>query len=228
MTYLNIQMRQQSLSLIVLVRKAIIMIKPYHEIVTILSEKDSVLKNAIASVNTEIKPTPSIDVYLELLNSIVSQQLSVKVARIIWTRFTDLFSDSYPHSDQVLNMEHALLRGVGLSNSKANYIKNVAQFSVDANISFEYLNKMSDDEIIAYLTQIKGVGTWTVQMILMFPMDRPDVFPIDDLGIQNQMKAWYGIELEKKELKNKLVEIAEIWKPYRTLASKYIWQSNCK
>ena len=95
-------------------------------------------------------------------------------------------------------------------------------------MEFEYLNTMSDEEVISYLTQIKGVGRWTVQMILMFPMDRPNVFPVDDLGIQTNMKKWYGIDLEKKELRNKLIEISECWEPYKTLACKYLWASNFK
>ncbi|MDA3928187.1 MAG: hypothetical protein PF541_04470 [Prolixibacteraceae bacterium] len=185
------------------------------------------MKNIIASVKSEIKPTPSIDVYFELLNSIASQQLSVKVVRVIWRRFIDLFPDEYPDAQTILSFDLSQLRSVGLSNSKANYIKNVAQFSLDKPMSFDYLNTLSDDEIIDYLTQIKGVGKWTVQMILMFPMDRPNVFPVDDLGIQTHMKEWYSIELEKKELRNKLIEIAEKWNPYKTLASKYLWESTC-
>jgi DNA-3-methyladenine glycosylase II len=92
-------------------------------------------------------------------------------------------------------------------------------------MSFDFLQTKSDEEIIAYLSQIKGVGKWTVQMILMFPMDRPNVFPVDDLGIQNAMKGLYSIALEKKELKAKMLEIASVWEPYRTLASKYLWKS---
>ena len=85
---------------------------------------------------------------------------------------------------------------------------------------------MDDEEIIKYLTQIVGIGKWTVQMILMFPMDRPNVFPVDDLGIQNNMKAWYKVKLEKKELKEKLTKISEKWEPYKSLACKYLWASN--
>ena len=96
---------------------------------------------------------------------------------------------------------------------------------MDNDISFEYLSKLTDDEIIKYLIQIVGIGRWTVQMILMFPMDRPNVFPVDDLGIQTKMKAWYELDLEKKELRNKLIEISEKWSPYKTLACKYIWES---
>lgn len=199
--------------------------KPYPEIAKLLAEKDPVIKQIIAVVGDSIKPTPSIDVYLSLLNSIASQQLSVKVANVIWNRFLDLFPDRYPNPEKILAFEHQKLRSVGFSNSKANYVKNVAQFSINNNMSFEYLNTLSDDEVIDYLTQIKGVGKWTVQMILMFPMDRPNVFPVDDLGIQNNMKRWYNIDLEKKELRAKLIEVAQSWEPYQTLASKYIWKS---
>lgn len=199
--------------------------KPYSEITSILAEKDPILKKAIASVTEEIKPALSTDIYLDLLNSIVSQQLSVKVVRVIWQRFTDLFIDLYPSATQVLAFSEEQLRGVGLSNAKVKYIQNVAQFSMDNCMSFEFLDAMSDEDIIGYLTQIKGVGKWTVQMILMFPMDRPNVFPVDDLGIQNQMKHWYSINLDKKELRNKLIEIAEAWSPYQSLASKYLWKA---
>lgn len=199
--------------------------KPYAEITKILAEKDPIMAQVIASVAEEIKPVPSIDTYLDLLSSIVSQQLSIKVAKVIWNRFVDLFPNEYPDAKQVLDFDIPKLRSVGLSNSKANYIQNVAQFSLDNSMDFEYLNKMTDEEIIGYLTQIKGVGKWTVQMILMFSMDRPNVFPVDDLGIQTNMKRWYSIELEKKELRAKLIEISEQWDPYKTLACKYLWGS---
>ena len=120
--------------------------------------------------------------------------------------------------------DHSLMRRVGLSNSKANYLKNVAEFKLKNDMSFEYLQSMSDEEVIRYLTQIKGVGKWTVQMILMFPMDRPNVFPIDNLGIRNVMRDLYGLQMEQKELRRKLLEIADNWHPYKSLASKYIWE----
>lgn len=198
---------------------------PYNEIKQLLVQKDSVLQKVFASVQEPIKPSPSIDIYLSLLNSIASQQLSVKVVDVIWKRFLDLFSNGYPDANSVVMMENAELRSVGLSNSKVNYIKNVAEFALSNDISFKKLDALTDDEIITYLAQIKGVGKWTVQMILMFPMDRPDVFPIDDFGIQNNMKYWYGIDLDKKELRFKLEQIAEQWMPYRSLACKYLWKS---
>ena len=199
--------------------------KSYQELTKELAKKDKILAKVIKSVKKEIKPMPDIDIYYSLLHSIVSQQLSVKVADVIWSRLTELFADQYPTAEQVLITDDDDLRGVGLSRQKIKYINNVAQFSIDNDISFEYLNKKTDNEIIKYLTQIVGVGKWTVQMILMFPMDRPNVFPVDDLGIHSKMKAWYGIDLEKKELKNKLIEIANKWEPYKTVACKYIWES---
>ena len=199
--------------------------KPYSEIAQILSQKDPILAKVIQSVKTEIKPSPDIDVYCALLESIVSQQLSVKVADIIWKRFTDLFDNQYPNARQILLTEDAVLRSIGLSGQKTKYMNNVANFSLENDMSFEYLNALTDEEIIDYLTPIVGIGKWTVQMILMFPMDRPNVFPIDDLGIQTKMKAWYDIDLEKKELKAKLTSIAENWDPYKSLASKYLWKS---
>ena len=197
--------------------------KSYKEILQYL-EKDIVLHQAIQKLDIEVKPEFNIDVYFALLQSIVSQQLSTKVARIIFNRLTDLFVDGYPKAEQLLITEHKVLRSIGLSNNKVNYVKNVAEFSLQNNITFDYLLLKTDDEIIEYLTQIKGVGKWTVQMILMFPMDRPNVFPVDDLGIQNGMKDLYQVNLEKKELKLKLIEIAKKWHPYKTLASKYIWK----
>lgn len=187
-------------------------------------KRDAILYQAIVSMEAEIRPELDIDIYHSLLSSIVSQQLSTKVVKIIWNRFTDLFPQGYPDAESLLSKDHAVLRGIGLSNSKANYVKNVAEFKLANDMSFDFLQTKSDEEIIDYLSQIKGVGRWTVQMILMFPMDRPNVFPVDDLGIQNSMKSLYQLDLEKKELKTKMLDIADAWDPYKTLASKYLWK----
>ena len=139
--------------------------KSYKEITKELAEKDPILAKTIKSVKNEIMPSPGIDVYYSLLNSIVSQQLSIKVAKVIWRRLTELFDDQYPAAKQILLTDDEVLRGIGLSRQKAKYINNVAQFSLDNDISFDYLNEMPDEEIINYLTQIVGIGKWTVQMI---------------------------------------------------------------
>lgn len=197
--------------------------KTHSEILEHL-RKDEVLHKAISGLGREVKPELNIDIYYSLLGSIVSQQLSTKVVKIIWRRFTDLFEDGYPDAESLLSKEHDLLRSIGLSNNKARYVKNVAEFKLANDMSFDFLQSIEDEEIIKYLTVIKGVGRWTVQMILMFPMDRPNVFPVDDLGIQNAMKALYNIKLEKKELKIKMNEIADVWHPHKTVASKYLWE----
>ena len=196
-------------------------------------KKDVILKNIIEN-SKEIKPSLEFDLYHYLLNSIVSQQLSVKVADIIFNRVLDLFPKRYPEAKQLIALDDEILRQAGLSYRKVSYLKNVAEFSLKNSFDFEFLQKKEDKELIEYFIQIKGVGKWTVQMLLMFPMDRPDVFPVDDLGIQTNMKKLYGLvsdkkipnSLTKKELKLKLEEIATNWKPYRTLASKLIWNSS--
>lgn len=200
----------------------------YSEIEKILSQKDTVLKEIIDSLTSPIQPFPSVDVYTDLMKSIVSQQLSVKVADIIWNRFINLYPNQNPIAEAVIITQHEDLRGVGLSNAKANYIKNVATFHLDKGINFEYLNNKTDQEVIDNLTEIKGVGKWTVQMVLMFSMDRPNVFPVDDLGIQTKMKKYYNLTDDKKKLKIEMTKIAEKWIPYRTLACKHLWNSTLK
>ncbi len=203
---------------------------PYKKAIAHL-KKDDKLKLVIEKSMKEIKPSLEFDIYHFLLESIVSQQLSVKVAAIIFARFLDLFTERYPNPRELILMDDEILRNAGLSYRKASYLKNVAEFSLKNEMDFEYLQEQSDIEIIKYLTQIKGVGEWTVQMILMFPMDRPNVFPVGDLGIQNNMKAIYGLvsdkkipnSLTKKELLVVLNEIAAQWHPYKTMASKYVW-----
>ncbi len=195
-------------------------------------KKDTILRNLITISTAAIKPSLEFDIYHFLLESIVSQQLSIKVADIIFNRVLDLFENRYPNPNILMNMEDEILRNAGLSYRKASYLKSVAEFSLKNDMNFEFLQQKTDEEIIKYLTQIRGVGKWTVQMILMFPMDRPDVFPVDDLGIQTNMKKLYGLvsdknipnSLTKKELKIALDKIADNWKPYRSLASKLIWQ----
>lgn len=167
---------------------------------------------------------PSRRVYYNLLESIVSQQLSVKVADVIFNRFLALFPDAYPHPEQVLSIAFEQLRGVGLSNQKANYLRNVAQFSLENDLEGHDWDSMSEVEIIQFLTQIKGVGKWTVEMLLMFTLGRLDVLPVDDLGIQQGMQKLFLIEETGKNLKTRMVELAEPWRPYRTIACRYLWR----
>ena len=116
------------------------------------------------------------------------------------------------------------LRAVGLSRQKAAYVKNVADFFIEHNLMDKDWTKESDEAILSLLTQIKGVGQWTVEMILMFTLHRPDILPLDDLVIRNSMIGLYGVEAKGRALKKRLLEIAEPWRPYRTWASRYLWQ----
>lgn len=186
-------------------------------------KRDKVLAGIINKIGV-LEPRGDKDLYLSLLRSIVGQQLSVKAAATIWERFLNLFKDGYPSPEKVLKMKDEKLRAAGLSFQKAGYLKNIARFSIQETLDYGRLKHKQDDELIEYLVQIKGVGRWTVEMILMFSLDRPDVFPIDDLGIQNGIKALYKVEAQKKELLRQMTLIAESWRPHRTLACRYLWR----
>jgi DNA-3-methyladenine glycosylase II len=164
------------------------------------------------------------DIYLDLLDSIVSQQLSVKAAGTIFQRFLEIFDDLNPTPHRVLETDVEVLRGCGLSYQKAGYIQNIATYWIENKCITKDWLALTDDEIIAELTTIKGVGKWTVQMILMFRLNRLDIFPIDDLGIRQGMMKLYCVEATGKELVRQLTEIAEAWRPYRTIACRYVWR----
>jgi DNA-3-methyladenine glycosylase II len=163
-------------------------------------------------------------VYFDLLESIVSQQLSVKAAATIFGRVLDLFPDRYPHPEFVQQLSVEQLRAVGLSNQKAQYFHNVAAHFKAHDLENCNWDTLSDQEIIDTLTQIKGVGVWTVQMVMMFTLHRTDIFPVDDLGIQHGMIRLFELEERGKDLKTKMLVIAEDWKPYRTIAARYLWR----
>jgi DNA-3-methyladenine glycosylase II len=190
----------------------------YHEIL----KKDKKLAVILSKIQP-YKPQKDKDVYFRLLRAIAGQQLSTKAAATIWRRFQELFPDHYPHPTLVIEMDAAKMRAAGLSYQKAGYMKNIAQFSLEHDISFEHLQKMTDDEAITYLSAIKGVGRWTVEMLLMFSLGRKDVFPADDLGIINAMKKLYHLRATGKALKLRCVRIAQNWKPYRSYACFYLW-----
>lgn len=172
----------------------------------------------------ELPPrSPSTDIYSGLISSIVSQQLSVKAAATIHGRFISLFKDEYPTPEELLRLNDNDLRSVGLSGQKTMYVRNVALYFQDNNLFNKDWDTLSDNEIISLLTEIKGVGKWTVQMILMFVLKRPDVFPVLDLGIQQGMIEIYNLKEEKKELHAKMEKLSKKWQPHRTVACLYLW-----
>jgi DNA-3-methyladenine glycosylase II len=186
-------------------------------------KKDKILRQVIDQVRELPKIKPR-SVFIALLNTIVSQQLSVKAAETIFKRFLDLFENQSPDPNALLSISDQQLRAVGLSYQKANYLKNIAQFAIEQGLDDKKLKSKTDDVLIEYLMQIKGVGIWTVEMLLMFQLNRPDIFPKDDLGIQQGIKKLYELPHEKKQLLPEMERIAEHWRPYRTLACRYIWR----
>lgn len=162
---------------------------------------------------------------IRLIASIISQQLSTQVAKIIFTRFLDLYGGKEPSCDKVLATDPLLLKGIGLSNAKVNYVQNVAQFFKENKITDAQLYKMSPEEVVELLTQIKGVGRWTVEMLLMFSLGHEDVFAVDDLGIQQAMIRLYKIKYEsRKELREKMIKKSQSWAPYKTYACLHLWK----
>jgi DNA-3-methyladenine glycosylase II len=164
------------------------------------------------------------NICLRLCASIMSQQLSTKVAKVIYHRFLDLYGGKEPTPEQIVTTPFDKLRAIGLSNAKTQYVLNVAQFAIDHKLTDKKLEKMSNEEIIELLTQIKGVGRWTVEMLLMFTLGREDLFSADDYGIQTAMKKIYKLDDgNKKQFKEKILKISQKWAPYRTYACLHLW-----
>ncbi len=185
--------------------------------------KDDKLKKLIKE-HGHFELTKQKNLYLYLCYSIMSQQLSTKVARVIRQRFIDLYGGE-PTPQQVVDTPFEKLRGIGLSNAKVNYVQNVAKFELEQGMGHKKLSKMSNEEVIEYLTQIKGVGRWTTEMLLMFALCREDIFAPDDLGLQQAVIGLYGLKHRKKKIMlAKIVKIAEQWSPYRTYACMYLWR----
>jgi len=186
--------------------------------------KDKKLKKLVEAAEPhQLKKRKNICTYL--CASIMSQQLSTKVADVIYKRFIALYGGKEPLPQQILDTPFEQLRGIGLSNAKVSYVKNVAQFEIEKGMDPKKLRKMDNEEVIAYLTEIKGVGRWTVEMLLMFALGREDVFAVDDLGIQNAMIKLYKLDnSDKKQLREKMLKVSAKWSPYRTYACVHLWR----
>ena len=186
-----------------------------------LLRRDPVMGAIVKSVGPfemEVRGAP----YQSLVRAILYQQLAGPAAAAIERRFLALFGDRLPRPEQLAPMTDEQLRGAGISRQKAGYLRSIAEHFADGRLSDKNLLKMPDEEVIEAVTQIKGVGRWTADMLLMFCIGRPDVLPVGDLGIQNAMKRAYNLdELPNPET---MVEIAEPWRPYRSAGSWYLWR----
>jgi len=186
-------------------------------------KKDKKLEKIITAPYHELKLHKNIA--LHLMASIMSQQLNTKVADVIYRRFLNIYNGKEPTPKQVLDTPFETLRAIGLSNAKVSYVQNVARFCIENKITDTKLLAMGNEEVIELLTQIKGVGRWTVEMLLMFTLGREDLFAIDDLGLQNAVVKLYKLKIEnKKELREKIIKISAKWSPYRTYACLYLWK----
>jgi len=162
---------------------------------------------------------------IRLMASIISQQLSTKVAAIIFDRFLDLYPGKKPTIQKVLDTSEETLRGIGISYAKIKYIYAVANFCQVHKITDKKLAQLPDEAIIDLLVQINGVGKWTVQMLFMFSLGRENVFAVDDLGIKQAMVKLYRLDpSNKKELKAKMLSISEAWSPFKTYACLHLWR----
>jgi DNA-3-methyladenine glycosylase II len=168
---------------------------------------------------------PHRNYYQALVGEIIGQQLSVKAAASIRKRFDDLFGGEFPAPEAILEKSVDELRTAGLSGAKAKYIRDLAQHIVDGKVRFDHLDNLSNDEIIAELTDVKGIGEWTAHMFLMFCMGRADVLATGDLGIRTAIKKLYNLkELPTPEQVRRIAR-RNHWHPYETFACWYLWQS---
>jgi DNA-3-methyladenine glycosylase II len=159
-----------------------------------------------------------------LAGSIVSQQLSTKAAATIFGRFTALFPDGASLSaPAIVRLDDQTLRSVGLSGQKVRYMRDLCERIIDGRLLLDEIESLDDEAVIERLTEVKGFGRWTAEMFLMFRLHRPDVLPVDDLGIVNAVQRLY--RLRKRPDAKKLNKIGEAWRPYRSVASWYLWQS---
>jgi DNA-3-methyladenine glycosylase II len=191
---------------------------------TWLSQHDSILARVIAAHEL---PTikPHNDYYGALVNAIIGQQLSVKAAASIKQRFRDLFGGALPEPMAIIQKSHDELRSAGLSNAKAHYIRDLAEHVIDGRISFDQIAAQSNAEIIAELTDVKGIGEWTVQMVLLFCVGRLDVLATGDLGIRNAIGSLYGYSDALTPLQVSEVAADNNWHPYESIACWYLWRS---
>ena len=163
------------------------------------------------------------DPFETLCTSIASQQLSTRAAATIFGRFADLFPNRKPTPERVMTLSDEQIRATGFSRAKVAFIKDLAAHVLDGRLDLKRLRRHSDDEVMRQLVAVKGIGRWTAEIFLMFRLGRLDVLPADDLGLMNAVHRAYG--LRKRPDAKKLRQMGEQWRPYRSVAAWYLWQS---
>lgn len=167
--------------------------------------------------------TRSRDHVQQLTRAIVYQQLSGKAAATIYGRFLGLYGGRFPHPSAIAATPHPRLRSVGLSNAKASYVRDLARHFAEGHLDPRTFSRLPDDRLIEELTRVKGIGVWSVQMFLLFGLNRPDVLPTGDLGVRKGMQLFFKLrELPRPAVMERL---AEPWRPYRSIGSWYMWRA---
>jgi DNA-3-methyladenine glycosylase II len=175
------------------------------------------------SLETRRKRRPPVDAYGTLLRGVVGQQISAKAAAAVYGRVLELFGGTTPAPAALLRVEPEKLRAAGLSNRKVEYVRDLAAHVESGELELDRLGELSDDEVIAGITAVRGFGVWSAQVFLMFFLERPDVLPTGDQGIRRAVQVEY--ELAELPDAAELERIAEPWRPHRTLACVYLWES---
>jgi DNA-3-methyladenine glycosylase II len=197
-----------------------------------LRTADPVLAGVIETVGSLGDPragrgragTGSNDHYGALVRAIAGQQLSVLAARSIYNRLTSRFDGRAPTPQEILADDPEELRAAaGFSRAKVSYLRSLAEHVISGELELDRLEELSDEDVIAELVAVKGLGVWTAHMFLMFQLERPDVLPVGDLGIRRAIERAYG--LDGLPAPAAMEEIAERWRPHRTLACRYLWRS---
>ena len=197
--------------------------KEYRKAVAHLRNVDPVMAEVISKVGPFKLALRTAGTHFDaLVRSIVYQQLSGKAAATIHGRVLQLFDPNAPLPAQIIATDHETLRRAGLSNQKASYLRNLAEHALNGSVPIESLHELTDDEIIAALVQVKGIGRWSAQMFLMFRLGRPNVLPDLDLGVQKGIQTAY--RMKKLPSPKKVLEVGAKWTPYRSMASWYMWR----
>jgi DNA-3-methyladenine glycosylase II len=169
--------------------------------------------------------TPHTDYYGELIDSIISQQLSVKAAATIQKRFMALFDDRLPSPEQILAMDTEKLRGVGCSYGKVSYMKDLAQHIVDGQLDLAHIASLPNETVIEQLVGVKGIGEWSAHMFMIFSLGRTNILPTGDLGVRKAVMQTYDLSDLPKSAEMLQISLQNHWDPYQSIASWYLWKS---
>ncbi len=186
-----------------------------------LSANDEALALLIAQHQSSILQSRG-DAFHTLMRSIAGQQISVQSADAIWRKMEAIIPEITPYN--CANLTHEQLKSCGFSRQKISYIENLIAFANDGKLELPQLQAMNDAELMKHITAIKGIGIWSAEMFAMFCLMRPDILPLDDIGLQRAMARQYGIQA-KPFNKMQATKIAEVWQPYRTIATWFLWRS---